>query len=583
MRGCSEQSKEKPVSGRRFWGSERARPTAPIAFLPVRVLILHGYLLRGTGSNIYNANLAQALARQGHEVHLLCQDRETAELDWVDAVGDWETGALRVERIREAAHPGSVSVYRPEIGGLLPVFVLDRYEGFEVKTFPDLTDEELGGYLAANVAAVRDVVGLVGEPDAATASHLVMGPVILARAGLRFSIKVHGSDLSYTVRPHPERFVPYAREGTDAASGILVGSSHSAGVLFETVPDPGLRERTRLGPPGVDVHRFRPHPSDEADRNLERLASGLESEAAVAGDDSFGRDGPAIAAYLREWSAGEPRVLFVGKFLVSKGVDLLAAAWPLVHGARRAAGAESPRLLFVGFGAYETGLRELIAALDRGDLNAALEVAARGRGYERRHQRPTSSSATSTADEPTPPDQPLPILSAFLEDPPEGYLEAARAAAGTMLVGGRLEHDEVADVMPAADAFAMPSTWPEAFGMVPAESAACGVPPVSADHSGMREVAHQLAQAVEPELARLLSFPVGPGAITELAGRLNGWLALDEERRRNAGLALARQVDQLWSWEGVARAVLAASRGELADLPRVALRGTTPGGSLQVP
>ena len=42
----------------------------------MRVLIFHGYMLRGTGSNIYNANLAQALARLGHEVHLLCQDRD---------------------------------------------------------------------------------------------------------------------------------------------------------------------------------------------------------------------------------------------------------------------------------------------------------------------------------------------------------------------------------------------------------------------------------------------------------------------------------------------------------------------------
>jgi hypothetical protein len=67
--------------------------------------------------------------------------------------------------------------------------------------------------------------------------------------------------------------------------------------------------------------------------------------------------------------------------------------------------------------------------------------------------------------------------------------------------------------MPAADTFAMTSTWPEAFGMVPAESAACGVPPVSADHSGMREVARLLAGAIDPDLAPLLSFRVGPGAI----------------------------------------------------------------------
>jgi glycosyltransferase involved in cell wall biosynthesis len=116
----------------------------------------------------------------------------------------------------------------------------------------------------------------------------------------------------------------------------------------------------------------------------------------------------------------------------------------------------------------------------------------------------------------------------------------------------------------------MPSTWPEAFGMVPAESAACGVPPVAANHSGMGEVAELLAAALEPDLAPLLSFPVELGAVTELADRLEGWLALEPQRRHEAGLALAERVDELWSWEGVARTVVAASKGQLEHLPRVA-------------
>jgi glycosyltransferase involved in cell wall biosynthesis len=500
----------------------------------MRVLIFHGYLLHGTGSNVYNASLVQALAGQGHEVHLFCQDRRADELDWV--------------RDNE-----NVTIHVPNIGGLLPVFVADRYEGFQVKTFPELTDEELDRYLDSNVDAVRQVVEEYGEPDAALANHLIMGPVILGRAGLRYAIKVHGSDLSYTVRPHPERFVPYALEGTGAAAGILAGSSHTAEVLYETVPDPSLPERTRLGPPGVDVHRFRPHEPAEALRDLERLAERLDSEPPGAGEggDSFRRDGPAIAASLRAWSEGDSRVLYVGKFLVSKGIDLLIAAWPLIHRARREAGDRSPRLLLVGFGAYEQGLRDLADALDRGDLDAVLEVAARGRGYE--------------GEEPAA----LPILTGFLSDPPEGYADAAREAAGSILIGGRLAHEEVADVMPAADTFTMTSTWPEAFGMVPAESAACGVPPVSADHSGMREVSQLLAEVLEPELARLLSFPVGPDAVSELTDRVAGWLALDPARRRDAGLKLAKRVDELWSWDGVARTIIAAARGELDDLPPV--------------
>ena len=129
--------------------------------------------------------------------------------------------------------------------------------------------------------------------------------------------------------------------------------------------------------------------------------------------------------------------------------------------------------------------------------------------------------------------------------------------------------------MPAAETFAMPSTCPEAFGMVPAESAACGVPPVSPrplrDAGGRRA----LAEAVEPELARLLSFPVELGAVSELADRLEGWLALEPQRRHEAGPRLAERVDELWSWEGVARACIAASRGELEGLPpvRAVVRG----------
>ena len=150
----------------------------------MRILIFHGYLLSGTGSNVYNASLARAMRALGHEVHLLCQERSAAELDWVDAVGDWDGGELRVRATGAEPGAGSVAVYRPDIGGLLPVFVRDDYAGFEVRTFGALSDAELERYIELNVAAVREVVERVGEPGAVLANHLVMAPVILGRAGL---------------------------------------------------------------------------------------------------------------------------------------------------------------------------------------------------------------------------------------------------------------------------------------------------------------------------------------------------------------------------------------------------------------
>jgi glycosyltransferase involved in cell wall biosynthesis len=448
----------------------------------VKILVFHGYMLRGTGSNIYNASLAPALARLGHEVHLLCQDREV-ELEGVE-------------------------IHNPDIGGLLPVYVKDPYEGFEVRTFPELGEEELDRYIEANVKAVGEVAERAGGIDLALANHLVMGPAILARADVApFAAKIHGSALEYTVKPHP-RFVPFAEEGMRAATGVLVGSRHTAESLWAALPGiSGLEDKTRLGPPGVDTDAFSPRPS------LPR-------------------------------SGGPAMIVFVGKLILAKGVDLLVAAWPLVR-------AEHPdaRLRIVGYGGYEDGLRRLLAALDRGDLEDAREVARLGRALEGGEEGP------------------LPILSAFLADPPDGYLEAARGMAASVQLAGRLEHDEVAALLPHADALAMPSTFPEAFGMVAVEAAACGALPISAGHSGMLEVSRRLAPELPAGVGALTSFAVEEGAVEALAERIGGWLALPAGERDVAREVLVEATRRLWSWEGVARGVVAASRGELDRLP----------------
>ena len=67
----------------------------------VDILIFHGYLLRGTGSNVYNARLAASMSSLGARIHLFCQDRAADTLDFVDAVGDWDSGALSVRTLRE--------------------------------------------------------------------------------------------------------------------------------------------------------------------------------------------------------------------------------------------------------------------------------------------------------------------------------------------------------------------------------------------------------------------------------------------------------------------------------------------------
>jgi len=83
----------------------------------------------------------------------------------------------------------------------------------------------------------------------------------------------------------------------------------------------------------------------------------------------------------------------------------------------------------------------------------------------------------------------------------------------------------------------------------------------------MLEVSRQLQGSLPEEIGELTSFAVEAGAVEAIASCLNVWLSLPEAERGTAREALVETVARLWSWEGVARGVLAAAAGELADLP----------------
>src|SRR6476659_5806544 len=115
----------------------------------MRILVWHGYLLDGTGSNIYTRELARAWARAGHDVTIVCQEPQPEEYDL-----------------------GGARVVRPELPErLLPVFVLDHYEGREARLLQDFSDEECARYVEANTAALRELA----PADLVFANHVLMG------------------------------------------------------------------------------------------------------------------------------------------------------------------------------------------------------------------------------------------------------------------------------------------------------------------------------------------------------------------------------------------------------------------------
>jgi glycosyltransferase involved in cell wall biosynthesis len=350
--------------------------------------------------------------------------------------------------------------------------------------------------------------------------------------------------------------MPHAREGLASARGILVGSRHTAESLWAAMGDDSVRARTRLGPPGVDVERFTPREPEAAAAGLaalrERLAAlattatpgggpeGAVSEAAAPSVSSFARDPAEAARALATIDPARDRVVvFVGKLIGSKGAELLLAAWPLVL-----ARVPDARLIMVGFGAFRGGLERLAAQLAAGDLDGA-RATRDEHGAELSH---------------------LEVFFASLPDE-DAYRAAAAGMSERVAWAGRLEHEELADLLPAVDAMAVPSTFPEAFGMVAAEAAACGALPVVAGHSGLAEVARSLAAEVPAPAREWLVFELGSGAVRELADHLAAWLQAPAELRAATRDAIVGVARARYGWGGVARSILAAAQGRLDELP----------------
>jgi glycosyltransferase involved in cell wall biosynthesis len=125
-----------------------------------------------------------------------------------------------------------------------------------------------------------------------------------------------------------------------------------------------------------------------------------------------------------------------------------------------------------------------------------------------------------------------------------------------VLFTGPLEHRHLVHLAALADAAVVPSIFPEAFGMVAAEAAAAGCPPIVANHSGLAEIAVGLDEHYPPSLRHLASFPNGDTAV--LKERLVEIISLREEDRVALRAAARTAAVERWSWTSVAHRLLAA-------------------------
>jgi glycosyltransferase involved in cell wall biosynthesis len=411
----------------------------------LRISVWHGYLLGGTGSNIYTRQLAREWSRSGHEVTVFSQEAHPERYDL-----------------------GEADTVRPDVGGLLPVFVLDRYEGYEVKRLQDCARHELDAWVDANASALRGH----GPADLVYVNHVLLGGAVGAACGGRYVVKAHGSELEYSMRGNAD-LEAWGGEVLAGAEATVVGSAHIRNVVREVC---GTVERVHEIPPGVDVDLWRPAPRAEA---LAALVGEAGLDPPNPGNANERLPDEDNAAKLQAFLDGErPTVVYYGKLIENKGVQVLLEA---LRGL-------DARTVIVGFGDYRTSLEALAAGLD-------------------------------------------------------------------VLFTGPLEHRHLVHLLALADAAVVPSVFPEAFGMVAAEAAAAGCPPIVANHSGLAEIARGLEEEYPEELGELASFPSGDaGALRE---RLEAVLALRGAEREALRAAARRAAVERWSWSSVARQILA--------------------------
>jgi glycosyltransferase involved in cell wall biosynthesis len=408
----------------------------------VRILLWHGYLLGGTGSNVYTRALAREWSNAGHDVVVVSQERAPEQYD---------LGRAR-----------TVAVELPD--KLLPTFVMDRYEGLQPKFLQDFTEAEKRAYVDANAGVLRSLL----PADLVFTNHVLMGGPVGAATGERFRVKAHGSELEYSMRGRPE-LEAWGRETLAHAEATFVGSNHIRQVLEEVV---GHVDRVHEVPPGVDIDEFMIENRDEA---FADLIGEARRDPPNNGNERLPDEGNAQR--LAEFLAGDDRtVLYFGKLIEQKGVQVLLEAMRGVDA----------RLVVVGFGPYR----------------ATLEAMAPRR----------------------------------------------------TLFTGPLEHRHLRHLLPLADVTVVPSIFPEAFGMVAAEAAAAGSPPLVSRHSGLAEVAAGLEEEYPERYRHLASFATGDAG--DLARKLNELLSLTAEEHDELKRAGRRAVVERWSWASVAQRLL---------------------------
>lgn len=535
------------------------------------ICLLHGWLLEGSGSNLWTRSMITALAKSGETVHLVCQENHPDRYDAIaEAYKHTLAGTVETKLQRDTSFPGKTILHQPEIGNTLPVFVKDKYEEFDnVVPMIELPDDAIELYIQRNVEVVRRIV-TEHEISAIHANHAVLMSVVAQRVsretGIPYAVMPHGSDIEYAVKKD-ERFKRYASSAlADARRIFVIGNEMRARVstVFSNVPD--IESRFTELHLGVDASQFEPVAMDRRPGNiahLERALAGmprgktpnqlLEMSQSASGtldkqslkslfENAARYDGKLPDTDVEQklgtvdWTR-DPVLLFTGRTISPKGIQSVVAALPLILEQR-----PDLRLIIVGHGPLREPMEAMIKALQSGDRALVRNIVAWGRWLE-------GSPEGEQVDED------LADVTRFFDTlarngETERYFESARhrIKPDTVIFTGYLTHNELRFLFPCADVGVFPSVVREAGPLVFLEALASGCFPLGTYFGGMAASIDSVTRGLPGEVHETMKLDLNH-TVTDLVASVPSALTLSPEYKET----FARVARERYDWTSVAK------------------------------
>jgi glycosyltransferase involved in cell wall biosynthesis len=536
------------------------------------ICILHGYLLEGSGSNLWTRAIVRALCREGQTVHLVCQELHPDIYDFIAAAYVYDNdGSVTTLFDRGTPYAARCMMHKPRLGDTLPVYVRDRYEEFaQAVPMVELSDEAIEAYLARNVAVAERVVREHGV-ETLHANHAVLMSVVAERVsaatGIPFAIMPHGSAIEFAVKKD-HRLHTLAAGAFSRAGRIFAIGPEMRRRIIDVFPDQ-IKIESKISDLnlGVDTEAFavvdrsdraeriatltavlkhvRRGKRPEAERWLhERLYPDIGYEslqdtlAAVRGYEEK-RPDVSVEAKLAtgDWCHDE-LLLFVGRLIASKGPQNIVAALPQIF-----ASCDRARLILVGHGPLREVLEAFIWALAHGNRALARNIVLWGSALE-------DGQAT--------PFEEIRLYFEALEARGEldNYFKTAQELMRPerVLFTGYLTHAELKYLMPCSDVAIIPSIVAEAGPLVFLEAMASGVFPLGTYFGGMAASIDSVASDLPAREAALMKLSPDPRkTIFDIVAKTKDALAL----RSIHAETLHRSVIARYDWAEVARKLAA--------------------------